>query len=86
MATNSQYTVDGTPVKLASTGNSPAEITITAGADIYIGGDSSVSASNGFLITNKEIFKMILADNQEVWGYHNGGGSATTVYVWKIIV
>lgn len=86
MATSSQYSVDGTAVKLSSTDGSPAEITITASADIYIGGDFTVSASTGFLIATKEIFKMILADHQEVWAFHNGGGSAATVYVWKMIV
>ena len=78
MALSSQYTVDGTAVKIASSNGTPIEVHVNAEADIWVGG-STVTTSNGFLINKGDEFHVTLADHAELWAIHDGL-VATTVY------
>ena len=83
MATSNQYSVDGTAVKLASANGSPIEVRVTAAADIYLG-DSTVSSTNGYLLTKGDTLSIILADHNELYAMHTSG--TATVYALTSIV
>lgn len=85
MATSSQFTVDGTSVKLGSSNGSPVQFTINAAADIWIGGSSAVTTSTGYYLKKDVPVTITLADNQEIWAIHDGL-VATTAYVFKAVV
>ena len=79
----SQVTVTTSPTKIVATGNIIREVHLhNVHGDIYIGGDNSVSTSNGVLVENKAHDVMHLPATTEVWAVTNTG--TALVYILEV--
>jgi hypothetical protein len=75
--------VTTSPTKIVATGNIFREVHIhNVHGDIYIGGDNTVSTTNGVLVENKAHDVMHLPATTEVWAVTNTG--TALVYVLEV--
>ncbi len=79
----SQVTVTTSPTKIVGTGNIIREVHIhNVHGDIYIGGDNTVSTTNGVLVENKSHDVMHLPATAEIWAVVTTG--TAVVYVLEV--
>lgn len=68
-----QFSVDGTAVKIAASNGSPLEIHIHSKGQVYISGTSAVTTSTGLQLDNGDKTVLTIPDNSELWCIANGG-------------
>jgi hypothetical protein len=79
----SQVTVTTSPTKILSTGNIIREVHIhNVHGDIYIGGDNTVSTTNGVLVENKAHDVMQVPATAEIWAVT--AANTAVVYVLEV--
>ena len=79
----SQVTVTTSPTKILATGNIFREVHLhNVHGDIYIGGDNTVSTSNGVLVENKAHDVMHIPATGEIWAVVASG--TAIVYVLEV--
>ena len=79
----SQYSVDGTAVKLAESNGMPLEVHIhCASGSIYLG-NSAVTTATGYRMDNGDKLTMQLSDNESL--YAVTAGSTVTMMVMATI-
>jgi hypothetical protein len=79
----SQVTVTTSPTKIVGTGNIIREVHIhNVHGDIYIGGDNTVSTTNGVLVETKAHDVMHLPATAEVWAVTPA--NTAVVYVLEV--
>jgi hypothetical protein len=79
----SQVTVTTSPTKIVGTGNIIREVHIhNVHGDIYIGGDNTVSTTNGVLVETKAHDVMHLPATAEVWAVTPS--NTAVVYVLEV--
>lgn len=84
--TNTQKTLSTTASKLVGAGGSPCKIIIhnEAGKNVYIGGSSAVTASNGFHIASHEMFDIDLMPGNELWAICESGTGDVVVLAQQL--
>jgi hypothetical protein len=79
----SQVTVTTSPTKIVATGNIIREVHLhNVHGDIYIGGDNSVSTSNGVLVESKSHDVMHLPATAEIWAVT--AANTAVVYILEV--
>ena len=79
----SQVTVTTSPTKIVATGNIIREVHLhNVHGDIYIGGDNSVSTSNGVLVESQSHDVMHLPATAEIWAVTSA--NTAVVYVLEV--
>ena len=71
--TTTQFSVDGTAVKIASSQGSPLEVHIHSKGQVFISGTSAVTSSTGLQLDNGDKTILTIPDNTELWCIANGG-------------
>lgn len=84
MATTKQVSLTTTPTLITSTDGAPRTVLLHTTAITYIGGDSSVSSSNGFRMDANDKIPFTIIDGSSIYAVAASG--TQTMYVWEQIL